>query len=60
MRTGTFALYQQARRLYAMADAAPAGSATRRVLYRQAALAQRQAEAAAELERVTSRRRKAA
>lgn len=50
----------EARRLYAAGDAAPYGSSERAEAYRQAAIAQRQAEAAAELERHTKQRRNAA
>lgn len=60
--TPAFSAAQTARRLYAAGDAAPYGSPERADLYRRAAIAQRQAEAAAELERhtKTKRRRKAA
>jgi hypothetical protein len=48
-----------ARLLYERGDAAPPGSAERRALYRLAAAAQRQAEAARELAERISRRRAA-
>lgn len=57
----SFSIRMLACRLYAAGDAAPYGSPERAALYRQAAAAQRQAEAADELARVTAtRRRKAA
>lgn len=53
-------LWAECRREYAAGDAAPYGSPERAAAYRKAARAQRQAEAAAELERHTKQRRKAA
>lgn len=60
MTRRTFSAKFLAIRLYAEADAAPCRSPERAKLYRLAAIAQRQAEAAAELERVTKARRRAA
>ena len=60
MTRATFTAWQQTRQLYEAGDRAPYGSPERADLYRQAATAQRQAEAAAELERHTKQRRKAA
>lgn len=60
MSRARFSAEQEARRLYAAGDAAPYGSPERAAAYRKAARAQRQAEAAAELERHTKQRRKAA
>jgi hypothetical protein len=60
MPPAQFTAVLDAERLYEEGDRAPYGSAERADAYRRAALAQRQAEAAAELERHTKRRRKAA
>ena len=60
MPRAQFSATLEARRLYEAGDRAPYGSPERADIYRQAAAAQRQAEAAAELERVTKNRRKAA
>jgi NADH dehydrogenase FAD-containing subunit len=60
MSPARFNAEQHARRLYAAGDRAPYRSDERAVLYRLAARAQRQAEAVAELERHTQKRRKAA
>lgn len=60
MSPARFSAVLEARRLYAIGDAAPYGSTERTDAYLLAAAAQRQAEAAAALERHVKARRKAA
>lgn len=60
MNRRTFNAKLEAIRLYNLGDREAYGSPERADLYRQAAAAQRQAEAAAELDRITKQRRKAA